>query len=413
VSNKTARGAGPASLDDHWLIERRVRVYPRILLVMFALAVPVYALTFEGGLDPRGRPMGTDFIAFWSAGRLAAQGLADRAWNLNFIGAFQLELYPGSSGPTQWAYPPTTLPLVLPFGELPHLAGLLVWTVVGGGLFLVALAPLVWGRRHAWPLVLAFPAVWLGILSGQIQFFVAALVGAALILLPRRPVIAGVLIGLVVIKPQLGVVLPMVLVAGREWRAFAAAGVTSCLAVASSAAVFGISTFEAWWGSLGVLSGAIDDGTAPVYKFVTPYMAMRTLGLPGAASLVIHALVAIVAAVVVWRLWRRSDDPMLRGAAAVAGTFLVTPYAADYDLVVLAFPITWLSIVGLRDGWVRGDRNLVVLLWLVPVLTAPLAVLTHVTVVPLLMALLLHQLWVRAGRPTSAPAASQPTAART
>ena len=77
----------------------------------------------------------------------------------------------------------------------------------------------------------------------------------------------------------------------------------------------------------------------------------------------------------------------------------MTPYAADYDLAVLAFPLAWMAQVGLRDGWTRGDRNLLVVAWILPWITAPVAVLTHVSVVPVMMGLLLRQLWIRTQDP--------------
>lgn len=377
-------------------------MYPRLFLAMFILAAPLYALTFEGGLDGRGRPPGTDFIAFWSAGRFALDGHAADAWDLDLIGAFQLSMFPGLSGPTQWAYPPTTLPLVIPFGALPHLTAYVTWVVVGLGLFLGVLSTLLRNRQYSWPIALAFPGLWLGIPSGQIQFFVAALLGAALILLPRRPVLAGILIGLLVIKPQLGVLLPVALLAGREWRAFAAAASTSVVAFIVSTGAFGMTALESWWSSLGVLGEAIDDGTAPIYKFVTPYMGLRLVGLQEVPALVLHTVVALPVALVVWRLWRRPADPMVRNSATVIGTFLVTPYAADYDLAVLAFPIAWMAIMGQRHGWLRGDRNLLVATWLLPAITGPIALITHVTMTPFLMALLLRQLWVRGSRKADA-----------
>lgn len=399
----------PQGNAPHWLIVRRVRVYPRLILAMFVLGGLIYALTFRGGLDGSGRPPGTDFIAFWSAGRLALDGHAADAWDLSLIGAFQLDVYPGLSGPTQWAYPPTTLPLVMLFGALPYLVAYTAWVVVGLALYLGALSPLLRRKSaYAWPMALAFPGLWLGIPSGQIQFFVAALIGAALVLLPRRPVLAGILIGLLVIKPQLGVLIPLALVAGRQWRAFAAAATTSAVAVVGSTAVFGVSALDIWWSSLGVLGDAIDDGTAPVYKFVTPYMGMRLLGLSEGLSLAAHALMALVTGWVVWMLWRRTHDPFVRGSATVVGTFLTTPYAADYDLAVLAFPIAWMAVLGLQHGWLRGDRNLLVATWILPMVAAPIALLTHVTVVPFLMALLLRQLWVRTSSETDRVDVTQP-----
>ncbi|KRE94585.1 hypothetical protein ASG76_09185 [Nocardioides sp. Soil774] len=372
-----------------------MRVYPRLFLAMFVLATPLYASTFHKGLDSWGRPLGTDFIAFWSAGRLALHGRAVDAWDLDLIGAFELSLYPGLAGPTQWAYPPTTLALVIPFGALPHLLAFAAWVVIGLAVYLFALAPLIRGHAHAWPVALAFPGLWLGIPSGQVQFFVAALMGAALLLLPRRPVLAGILIGLLVIKPQMAVLLPIALVAGREWKAFAAAAITSIMAVAASTMAFGVSAYDAWWSSLGALGAAIDDGSAPVFKFVTPFMGLRVMGVPEVPALLLHGGVAVAAATVVWRLWRRSDDPRIRGTATVVGTFLVTPYAADYDLAVLAFPIAWMAILGTTDGWLRGDRNTMVAAWVLPMVVAPITLLTHVTLAPLVCALVLRQLWAR------------------
>ena len=400
VANEAARR------DDtkpHWLIERRVRVYPRLFLAMFCLAVPLYASTVSHGLDRWGRPVGTDFIAFWSAGRLALQGRATDAWDLDLIGAFQRSVYPGLSGPTQWAYPPTTLPLVMPFGTLSHPVALAVWLALGLGLYLCALAPLLRGRPGAWPLALAFPGLWLGIPSGQVQFIVAAIMGTALLVLPRRPVLAGVLIGLLVIKPQLAVLLPVALVAGREWKAFASAAVTSVVAVGASVVAFGTSAWTAWWSSLDVLGAAIDTGAAPSFKFVTPFMGLRAMGVAETPALLVHASVAVAASAVVWRLWRRSDDLRVRGSAVVVGTFLVTPYAADYDTAVLAFAIAWSAAMGVDDGWIRGDRNILVAAWLLPMVAAPILLITHVSVTPFVMALMLRQLWLRTDTRTTAP----------
>jgi hypothetical protein len=90
----------------------------------------------------------------------------------------------------------------------------------------------------------------------------------------------------------------------------------------------------------------------------------------------------------------------------VLGTFLVTPYAADYDLAVLAFPIAWMALLGVEHGWLRNDRNLLVAAWLLPWLTAPIAAITHVGIAPIIMGLLLRQLWRRTTSSPVAPALS-------
>lgn len=384
-----------------------MRVYPRILLVMFLLTVPLYALTFEGGLDSKGRPMGTDFIAFWSAARVTVEGLPVDPWNLRELELFQLARFPGLVGPTAWVYPPTTLAMIWPLGYLSFSAAFIVWTVVGLVAFVIALRPVIRGQRYAWVLVAAFPGLWLGIAHGQTQFVVAALMGGALVLLRRHPHLAGVLIGLMAIKPHLAILFPLVLVAGGHWRSFATAAVTAVGFMGLSILAFGPDSFWSWIDGMGLVSSAIDAEALPVYKFVTPYTTLRLLGLPEAVSLALHVAVALPAAWVVWTVWRRSTDPALRGPALVLGTLLVTPYAADYDLALLAFPIAWMAVLGIRDGWRRRDRNLLVAAWLAPWLTAPIAFTTHLGLVPLLVALLLRQLWQRLGTREQGPSDTQ------
>ena len=370
-------------------------MYPRILLVMFALTIPLYALTFEGGLDSKGRPMGTDFIAFWSAARVTVEGLAVDPWNLRQLGQFQFSQFPGLSGPTAFVSPPTTLAMVWPLGHLSFSVAFVTWSAFGLAALVVAIKPLLADRGHAWPLFLAFPGLWLGLAHGQTQFVTAALTGGALVLLRRHPYAAGVLIGLLAIKPHLAILFPLVLVAGRHWRTFASAAVTAVGFMGLSALAFGTDSLRSWIGGMGLVGDAIDDNALPVYKFVTPYTALRLLGLPEMLSLALHVAIAVAAAWVVWALWRRTDDIRVRGSSLVVGTFLVTPYAADYDLAVLAFPVAWSALIGLQHGWNRGDRNLLAATWMIPWMTAPIAALTHVGVVPILMALNLNQLWVR------------------
>lgn len=394
---------------EHWLIERRVRVYPRILLVMFVLAVPVYAVTFDGGLDSKGRPMGTDFIAFWSAARVTVEGLGVDPWNLQELEAFQVAEFAGLNGPTAWVYPPPTLLLVWPLGHLAFGPAFITWTIFGLTAFLGCLWFVIRGQRLAWPLAWAFPGLWLGIAHGQTQFVVSALIGGALLLLARHPVASGVLVGLMVVKPHLAILFPLVLVAGGYWRTFLTAAVTASTTFAVGVLAFGVESVQSWFNGMGLVGAAIDEGALPVYKFVTPYTSFRLLGLPEPVSLVLHACIALPVVWVVWRLWRRTDSLPIRGAALVTATFLISPYAADYDLAALAFPIAWMALLGVRQGWLHGDRNLLVTAWILPWITAPIAAFSHVCIVPIVMGLMLFQLWRRTTPVTRDGVVAQPT----
>ena len=110
----------------------------------------------------------------------------------------------------------------------------------------VAVVYLIVRRPPAIALVLASPFTAWNFIAGQSGFLTASLVGAALLALERRPVLAGVFIGCLTYKPQLGILFPVALVAARQWRAFASAAVTAALLAGLSIAAFGIGPWEAF-----------------------------------------------------------------------------------------------------------------------------------------------------------------------
>ena len=76
-------------------------------------------------------------------------------------------------------------------------------------------------------LALAAPMAFINALVGQNGFLTAALIGGALYLIPVRPVLAGICLGLLTYKPQYGLLFPIVLIAAGHWRVFISAAVTA------------------------------------------------------------------------------------------------------------------------------------------------------------------------------------------
>lgn len=123
-------------------------------------------------------------------------------------------------------YPPHGLWLVLPLGWLSYFPGLIAWTLVT---FAICAYVLVRFSGLGWKAIcfLAFaPAAAINISSGQNGFVSAALLCAGLLLVERRPVLAGVLLGLLTYKPQLGLLVPFALLMGRHWTVIASAAAT-------------------------------------------------------------------------------------------------------------------------------------------------------------------------------------------
>ena len=67
---------------------------------------------------------------------------------------------------------------------------------------------------------------------GQTGFLTGALLAGGVLALPRHEILAGVFFGLLAYKPQFGLLIPFVLLAGGYWRAIAAATATVLASVA-------------------------------------------------------------------------------------------------------------------------------------------------------------------------------------
>jgi hypothetical protein len=381
----------------HWLDRERLTVYPRIFLVMFVIGAVAYIVTMHDLLDSRGLPPGSDFISFWGASYLALHGQVTSVYDPRSLLAAQQVALPAIEATFAWFYPPTFLLLVLPFSLMPYLVSLGTFIVASMTAFLATLSRAVRRWDAVW-LVAAFPGLWICLAAGQNGFITAALAGGALLLLDRRPVPAGVLIGLLVIKPHLAILFPVVVIACRSWRAFVSAGVTAVAALGLSTLVLGTDTLRAWPASMDLARTVVEDGQLPWARMPGMFAALRQLSVPVGWAYAGHALVALVAVVVVWRCWRRPGVSLgLRGAALMTATFLVNPYGFDYDMVWLAFPIAWVALDGVNRGWRRGDREWLSAAWLLPLVMAALANFTHVDLGPIVLGGLLWVIARRAG----------------
>lgn len=363
----------------HWLNRRRLRAYPWLFVVAFAMIAGYWTIKSDVGLDVRGKPLGYDFVSFWSASKLALEGEPEAAYQPDRILATGREAIPDLETRFIWSYPPTYQLLVLPLGLLPFLWGYLLW-------FLVWLVPFVLAIRKLAPapetlmLTLAFPGTLLNLAQGQNGLMIAALFGGAMLWLPTRPVLAGILIGLMSCKPQFGLLIPIALICGRRWTAFAAAAATTLVFAGVSLLAFGTGDWEAFFANLKFASAVLEDGRLPWVKMPSLFAALRLLGVSVDWAYAAQGLLAIAAAVTVALVWWRRVPLPLAAAVLTSGALLVSPHINDHDLALLAVPIALLAWHGHQDGWQRGEREILVVAWLAPVLTALVAEPTHLQV---------------------------------
>jgi hypothetical protein len=354
-------------------------------------------------VGPTGNHFGLDFVNFWSAGRLVLDGLVDKGYDPDSYKALLKGWFAPATGFTNLSYPPSLLPWLAPFAAIPFLWSYALWCAAG----IAAFAATCLGRFPRLTdiaLLVALvisPVVISNVVFGQIALFMSALFIAAMRVLPARPVLAGVLIGLLTLKPQLGLLIPVFLLAIGAWRTIAAAAVTAGVLGGLSVVLFGLAPWHAYLTDTAQLQWtyilAMNDFYA--IHMTTPYAALWTLGVPVKAALAGQWLVSGLVAVTTVLVARSETDWPLKAALLALGSVLVVPYVLAHDLAVPLAALIW-YFTSRGDEASPIETGLFGLLWLLPF---PLTFLVQAMGVPateLVMAALYVVLAARALAPS-------------
>ncbi len=330
-----------------------------------------------------GRPFGDDFLNYWSAAWLALHGRVAEIYDIHAFHAFEQSV----TGPTlsgyHYSYPPVMLLLSLPIALIPYVPALFVWLTASWYAFYRVLKAALPGQGVLL-LALAAPAVLINAVGGQNGAWTAALLGGGLLLLERRPYVAGVLFGLMIYKPHLALLLPVALVAGRKWRTVFATAATAGGLLAASVALFGTQTWAHYLRLANVLRHVILEDAGIVHRMVSVFVAARPLGASIETAYVIQAVFALVACAAVAAVWFKDAPAGIKYAVLLLGTCLATPYLQDYDLVFGALVVAWLWQQPLaRYPSERALQVFCGLFLMLPLVAAALAHLTHLTYGPL------------------------------
>jgi hypothetical protein len=305
----------------------RMRVYSLLLLVAYVAAIVVLLATARGIVDTAGRPIGTDFANVYAAGKLALAGEPAQAYDWPAHHEMQKRISGRADiGYYGWHYPPAFLIIAAALAALPYLGALFVYQAATLVAYLAVVRRIA-GRPEAWLMALAFPAVFVNVTHGHNGFITAALLGGALLLLDRRPLLAGALLGCLAYKPQLGLLVPLVLVATGRWRVIAATAATVLAIAVLTWALFGADVFVAFWHSLPMTQRVILEGAPGFHKIQSIYAALRQLGAPAAFANGVQMTATL------GRRWRSScfgarRPPSSFGRRLLIGGVLATPLCA-------------------------------------------------------------------------------------
>jgi alpha-1,2-mannosyltransferase len=328
----------------------RAALLPLVLAGLVATALLLWRFA-QNPLLQSFAPIGGDFFNVWVGPRVAALDLA-ALFSVPHYMALAQGWFPMELATRNWSYPLYTLFFYAPFSWSGYLTGLALWSAIGLALYLlVAHAYLPAGARRAGLLCLALsPFALLNLWVGQNGFFTAALQLAAITCLGRRPVLAGVLVGLLCVKPHLAIVWPLALLALGAWRSIAAAALTVLLCAASSLLLHGVDAWVQYLQIAGPFQAQLaaagpEGGVLRYYQLmlVSPFSALRLLGvaLPWAMAAQVVLSIGVLAACAVGV--RRHRDALSRALLIGSAGLLITPYAFHYDMGLLnAALVAWL-----------------------------------------------------------------------
>lgn len=382
-----------------WFDAHRARAYC-VILAAVTLAVSVgYLALSRDGLDPMGKPIGTDFASFWTASQLALQGHAADAWSMARHGAAQAANFGSEAGYAAFFYPPPYLLVCLPLALMPYLVALAVWLVVTGAAWVQMVRG--WIAASGAPglgllPLLTFPAVMVNAGHGQNGFLTAALMGGGALLQPARPWLAGLLFGCLVIKPHFGLLLPFYLLFARDWRCILATGVTAVAVCLASLAAFGWPVWTAFFANADNAAAVLSQNTVGYHKMQSLFAAMRLLGAPEALAMSLQVAMALGVIGLLY-LVRQTGGALANAAALCTSALLATPFVLDYDLTLLAVPLVWLYAETQRTGFLSWERLILGAAFLLPLLSRTLATV-YLPVAPLVLAAVLLAIARRATR---------------
>ncbi len=291
----------------------------------------------------------SDFLSHWVTARLVVTGHAADTYTDAANDALARAEVPSDSTSPPYnlrgnAYPPTMMVALAPLGFLSYTTAYRVF--MGVGLIALVLMAWQWGGMLAVAAALAFPGTWLCAFAGQNGLFTGGMLGLGLAVLSRRPMLAGVFLGMCCVKPQFGLLLPVLLLVGREWRTFWAASVTVVAFVTMSFVVGGgIAVWEAFFHGGMAAAQNILDSWHLWSRFSSVHGALRQQGVDRTVALAFQAVGTVLATVAAALVWRRTTQPGLRAAAALFATLLSVPVVYDYDLpIALAGGLAFLSV---------------------------------------------------------------------
>ena len=388
----------PIAAQQTWLNTRRLCVHGTILALCL-WGTYAWIMATPGLLDRNGLVKGTDFLHFYTLGSVALERRGAELYDMGAQAALLQQRVP-EAGKVFFLplYAPQVSLLFAPLAVLSYPVALSVWLVFNAVLY-VCCCWLIWRtcpalRSDGWVvflLVLAYPGFFHLIAWGQTSVLALACFTAAYRSLRAGSTFAaGLAIGCLMVKPQLGLAAAFVFLGAREWSVVSGATTSAVAQLSLGWAYYGTSVLRDYVQQL-LHVGTMRSLLEPRLYQTHSLWSFWTMLLPWPVPAFWFYVVSAVAVLVVASLcWSSVATLSLRFSALLFASVLVSPHLTVYDLVILA-PVFLLLADWRRSAAVGDAPGLGILLYgcyILP-LTGPLARWTHLQLtVPAMVAVL-------------------------
>lgn len=278
---------------------------------------------------------GRDFVNVFTSGRLVIEGRLADLYDKQAYRAWQTGEFGWGIHDHMYSYPPVTLLYTPAFGALPYFWSLALWTTISLLLFGLAARPWLAREKLHESLALILPTTIVCVWAGHYGLIMGALWLSAWHHIDTRPKLSGIMVGLMIIKPHMAVLIPILFLRKKAWTAIASAAATVAALVGISILFFGVELWKTYLESTSQSQLNLLHATHTFFAKMMPTVspALFAYGFP--AQLVWPAQLAI-ATVVILLMWRYMPaDSHRAGLAASVATFLILPYAFNYDMTIV------------------------------------------------------------------------------
>jgi alpha-1,2-mannosyltransferase len=388
-----------------WLTARRLRAHGLILGVAL-WSVYVWTVAAPGLRDRNSNLKGTDFLHFYTLGTLAREHRGGELYDMSAQAALAERRVPAAAGLRYLPlYPPQLSILFAPLSRLRYEWALALWWIVSGAIYGICCYGIWRGCPHLKGhgstvalLAIAFPPFFHLIAWGQVSALaLACFTLMFLALQKKREVLAGVFLGALIFKPQLGLASAAVFLAIGAWKILAGAAASAVAQLGCGVLYYGVDPLRKWWRTIWNVPSLLPQLEPKPYQTHCLRTFWSMLIPWTRLSVALYIATGLMVLAITIALWSRAKGaPLeLRFSVLLLASVLLAPHLTVYDLVVLAPAILLLA------NWKAGEPASVAatriglalyFVYALPLL-GPLARWTHVQLSVIAMSGLVYLIW--------------------